>query len=188
MNKSLIRRLTDRGERARQRVPVEMLPQRYRDGRPVSSAPMGDPADLVYDAQGRVAWDRIWGDFCDLALAGGPPHRSALLRAPRRVSSKDAEKQEQVLNELQRALTMVTGWPRCRAVPTGWIGLIAPDQAAADWMALAVRAENVDVRTDDQFLLLPAGPDFQLTGEIKNVVTAVAKAHHYWMEHDGVID
>jgi sirohydrochlorin cobaltochelatase len=32
-------------------------------------------------------------------------------------------------------------------------------------------------------LLLPAGPQFRLDGEIKNVVTAVAKTYHYWKEH-----
>jgi sirohydrochlorin cobaltochelatase len=32
-------------------------------------------------------------------------------------------------------------------------------------------------------LLLPAGPDFRLKYEIKNVITAVAKTHHYWTEH-----
>lgn len=185
---SVVRRMANRGDRASQRVPLEMLPPRYRDGHAVTSTPMGDPAGLVYDSQGRVAWDRIWSDFCDLALAGGPPHRSSLLRAPRRIASKDVEKQSLVLDELHRALDMVTGWPRCRAVPTGWIGLSTPDATAAAWMALAIRAENVDVRADEHVLLLPAGPDFQLTGEIKNVVTAVAKAHHYWLEHDGILD
>jgi sirohydrochlorin cobaltochelatase len=32
-------------------------------------------------------------------------------------------------------------------------------------------------------LLLPAGPQFRLEAEIKNVVTAVAKTYHYWKEH-----
>lgn len=35
----------------------------------------------------------------------------------------------------------------------------------------------------DKILLLPAGPDFRIEYEIKNVVTAVAKTHHYWTEH-----
>ena len=36
-------------------------------------------AGLKYDADGKVAWDEIWGSFCDLAMAGGPPHKGKLL-------------------------------------------------------------------------------------------------------------
>jgi len=32
---------------------------------------------------------------------------------------------------------------------------------------------------------LPAGPAFRLDKEIKNVITVVAKTHHYWTEHRG---
>jgi sirohydrochlorin cobaltochelatase len=32
-------------------------------------------------------------------------------------------------------------------------------------------------------LFLPAAPSFTLDKEIKNVVTVVAKTHHYWTEH-----
>jgi sirohydrochlorin cobaltochelatase len=39
------------------------------------------------------------------------------------------------------------------------------------------------VRREDAVLYLPAGCGFTLDGEIKNVVTAVAKTHHYWIEH-----
>ena len=58
-----------------------ILPPRYRDpGRVVSSAPMG-AAPFLREAEGRVAWDLMWQGFCELALAGGPPHRSTLLEA-----------------------------------------------------------------------------------------------------------
>ena len=30
---------------------------------------------------------------------------------------------------------------------------------------------------------MPVGEDFTLKGEIKNVITVVAKTTHYWMEH-----
>ena len=182
------KRTLARGVVGHAEVSLDQLPPRYRDGGAVSSAPMGNPADLVYDGDGAVAWDRIWGDFCDLALAGGPPHRKTLLKAPRTVSPDDADAQAAVLDELERGLTMTTGWPTTRTVPPGHVGLVCPDDVAAMWMALAIRAENVDVVRDGATLTLPAGPAFQLRGEIKNVVTAVAKAHHYWVEHDGVID
>ena len=48
---------------------------RYEDVKPVS---MGS-ARLKYGLDGKVAWDEIWGSFCDLAMAGGPPHKGALL-------------------------------------------------------------------------------------------------------------
>jgi sirohydrochlorin cobaltochelatase len=43
--------------------------------------------------------------------------------------------------------------------------------------------ENVLARREGSTLYLPAGPDFTLGGEIKNVVTVVAKTYHYWLEH-----
>ena len=54
------------------------LPSRYRNGKVVSAAPMGTAA-MRYNANGQVAWDEMWTDFCDLAMAGGPPHRDTLL-------------------------------------------------------------------------------------------------------------
>src|SRR5580692_3336767 len=47
----------------------------YEDVQPIS---MGS-AGLKFDATGRVAWDEIWEGFCDLAMAGGPPHKGKLL-------------------------------------------------------------------------------------------------------------
>src|SRR6476469_8241662 len=56
-----------------------ILPDEYQDSyddvQPVS---MGS-AGLKYDRDGKVAWDEIWGSFCDLAMAGGPPHKGTLL-------------------------------------------------------------------------------------------------------------
>ncbi|MGN6030767.1 MAG: hypothetical protein ACTHQE_03805 [Thermomicrobiales bacterium] len=164
------------------------LPPRYHDGRPVSSAPMGGAADLVYDADGRVAWDRIWADFCDLALAGGPPHRETMLEAPApEAVAADPAGYATALAELTRALTMVTGW-EARATEPGWVELACPDEAAAVWLARAILAENVRAGQEGSSLRLPAGPDFTIRQQIKNVVTATAKAHHYWAEHRAWLD
>ena len=38
-------------------------------------------APLQRDDDGQVAWDRMWQGFCELALAGGPPHRGTLHKA-----------------------------------------------------------------------------------------------------------
>lgn len=160
-----------------------LLPPRYWGDRTVSSAPMV-AADLVYDNTGAVEWNAIWGDFCELAIAGGPSHRGALLEpaAPDDVLA-DPIGQQRVLDELERGLNMVTGWEVRRDLAPGWIGLICPDEEAAIWLMRAILVENICVRREGATLCLPAGPTYQLTGEIKNVVTAVAKTHHYWTEH-----
>lgn len=96
-------------------VPHALLPPRYRDGHAVSAAPMG-AAPLAYDDAGRVAWDRLWGHddpehpFCDLALAGGPPHQGTLLApATADVVNADPAGYACVRAELERGLRMVTG-------------------------------------------------------------------------------
>jgi sirohydrochlorin cobaltochelatase len=161
-----------------------LLAPRYRDpGIVVGSAPMG-AAPLARDAEGRVAWDRMWQGFCELALAGGPPHRGTLLEAvsPDEVLA-DLERHAEVLAELARGLRMVTGLVAVLDGPRGWIGLRCDDEEMAIWLMRAIVVENIMVRREGAVLFLPAGPRFTLEGEIKNVVTAVAKTHHYWVEH-----
>jgi sirohydrochlorin cobaltochelatase len=159
------------------------LPARYRQGTPISSAPM-PAADLVFDRDGEVAWDQIWGNFCDLAIAGGPPHRDTPLEpALREEVSAHQGDYSRVLDELERGLSMITHWPVERNLAPGWIGLVCPDEETAYWLLHAVVAENVAAGRMNNLLLLPAGPDFRLKYEIKNVITAVAKIHHYWTEH-----
>ena len=47
----------------------------------------------------------------------------------------------------------------------------------------AIIVENVMVRRQGYILFLPAGPQFTLQREIKNVVTVIAKTVHYWSAH-----
>lgn len=166
-----------------------ILPPRYQGNASVNSAPMDGAADLVYDDQGQVVWDDIWGAFCDLAIAGGPPHRGALLEAPQRDEVQtNPVAYEQVLDELSRGLRQITGWPIVRDAALGWIGIVCPDEEATVWILRAVLAENVTARREGITLFLPAGPAFRLKYEIKNVITAVAKTHHYWTEHMAALD
>jgi sirohydrochlorin cobaltochelatase len=162
-----------------------LLPPRYRDARRVvSSAPMA-AAPLERDPDGRVAWDRTWQGFCELALAGGPPHRGALLEAVSPEEARaDPERYAQVRAELARGLQAVTGLPVVLAAPAGWIGLECASEEMAVWLMRAIVVENVMVRREGTILYLPAGPRFTIEEEIKNVVTAVAKTHHYWTEHE----
>jgi len=172
----------------RQREAAGFLPPRYQDPNvTVSAAPMGAAA-LTYNADGTVAWDEVWTGFCELALAGGPPHRGTLLEPVDPASiTANPEGYERVLSELERGLTLVTGLPTRRSATPGWIGLVCESDEMALWLLRAIIVENVSVRREDNVLWFPAGPDFQLAGEIKNVVTVVAKTTHYWQEHAQVV-
>jgi sirohydrochlorin cobaltochelatase len=160
-----------------------ILPPRYQDNTSVSAEPMG-AADLIFDENGQVAWDEIWGDFCDLALAGGPPHRGTLLEPVSAEAARaNPEGYRRVLAELERGLRMVTNLPVVASASPGWIGIQCTDEEMALWLLRAIIVENVSVRREGDVLYLPAGPDFRLECEIKNVITVIAKTHHYWTEH-----
>jgi sirohydrochlorin cobaltochelatase len=163
---------------------AQLLPPRYQDASiPVSSAPMGAAA-LQRDDDGGIAWDQMWQGFCELALAGGPPHRGTLLEAVAPDAAlANPERYAEVRAELARGLAMVTGLPVELGGPAGWIGLRCADDEMAIWLMRAIVVENVMVRREGAVLYLPAGCHFALDGEIKNVITAVAKTHHYWLEH-----
>ncbi len=161
-----------------------LLPPRYRDpGVSVSSAPMGAAA-VQRDPDGRVAWDVMWQGFCELALAGGPPHRGTLLEpVSREEVLADPEGYHAVLEELARGIRMITGLDIVDDGPPGWIGIACASETMAVWLLRAIVVENVMARREGAVLYLPAGPRFALDGEIRNVVTAVAKTHHYWTQH-----
>ncbi|HXV43815.1 MAG TPA: sirohydrochlorin chelatase [Anaerolineae bacterium] len=160
-----------------------LLPPRYQNGKEVSAAPMS-AAPLKYDSAGQVAWDEVWIGFCDLALAGGPAHRGELLEPVlSEVVLANREGYEQVLAELERGIGLVSSLPVVRSQAPGWIGLVCDNEEMAVWLLRAIIVENISVRREGKILFLPAGPDFRLEYEIKNVITVVAKTHHYWSEH-----
>ena len=160
-----------------------VLPPRYRNGQPVSAAPMGT-APMRYDDDGQIAWNEMWTTYCDLALAGGPSHRDTLLEpVPPDEVLASLEDYERVVAEIERGMRLVTGLPTVRSEKLGWVGLRCTDEEMALWMLRAIVVENVCVRREGSVLYLPAGPTFQMEKEIKNVVTVIAKTHHYWTEH-----
>ena len=161
-----------------------MLPPEYQGQyENVPSTSMGT-AGLKYDGDGKIAWDEIWTSFCDLALAGGPPHRGTLLEA---VTSAEAlaepEKYQEVVKEIERGIRMVTGLPLITSRILGWVGVICESEEMAVWLMRAIIVENVMVRREGDILYLPAGPNFTVKREIKNVITAIAKTVHYWKAH-----
>jgi len=179
----LYRRSSATAERTTRDALPDFLPPRYRNGKAVSAAPMGT-APLRYSDDGQIAWNEIWTDFCDLALAGGPPHRDTLLEPVPPDEVKDSQDAyERVVAEIERGFQMVTGLPTVRSEKLGWVGLQCDDVEMALWLLRAIVVENVCVRREGNVLYLPAGPGFSVEKEIKNVITVVAKTHHYWTEH-----
>jgi hypothetical protein len=161
-----------------------LLPARYQGCyeavKPVS---MGS-AGLKFGPDGKVAWDEIWTSFCDLALAGGPPHRGTLLEpAPAKEVYGGPELYQAVVDEIGRGIWLVTELPVLPRMAPGWVGVRCHDEEMAGWLVRALVVENISARQERDFICVPAGPHFRLAKEIKNVVTAVAKTWHYWTDH-----
>ncbi len=163
-----------------------VLPEEYQECyenvQPVS---MGS-AGLKFDAAGRVAWDQIWGSFCDLAMAGGPPHRGTLLEpaSPAQIDA-DPRQYKTVVDEICRGIRMVSEVAVGRSQEPGWVQIFCPPPGMAGWLARAISMENVSVYAEGEVVRLPAGPHYRLEKEIKNVVTSVAKTTHYYLGHIG---
>jgi sirohydrochlorin cobaltochelatase len=161
-----------------------ILPEQYRDSyEDVVPVSMGS-AGLKYDADGRVAWDQIWGSFCDLAMAGGPPHRGTLLQpATAEAFSANPEAQLRVIDEIRRGISLVTRLPLQPAADGLGVGVQCRSIGMAGWLVRAMVMENIQTWHEADILFLPAGPDYRLAKEIKNVITATAKTCHYWTGH-----
>jgi sirohydrochlorin cobaltochelatase len=161
-----------------------LLPETYQASyetlQPVSMRSAG----LVYDDDGRVAWDRIWGSFCDLAMAGGPPHKGRLLEPATRAAVDAApERYDEVTFEIRRGITLATDLRATASAAPGWVDVDCYSDAMAAWLVRAIVMENVAASAEGRRLRLPARPDFRLEKEIKNVVTVIAKTSHYWLGH-----
>ena len=164
-----------------------LLPEKYRESyEEVQPVSMGS-AGLKYGEDGRVAWDEIWKSYCDLAMAGGPPHRGRLLEpAAEAEIEREPERYGEVVAELCRGVEMVTGLAAEISQIPGWVDVDCPSTTMAGWLVRAISMENVSAQVDGRVLRLPAGPGFRPEKEIKNVVTSIAKTCHYWVEHTSV--
>jgi hypothetical protein len=161
-----------------------LLPPRYQHCyATVSPTSMGS-AGIKYGPDGEVAWDQIWTSFCDLALAGGPPHRGTLLEpVPEPEAVAEPERYRAVVAEIRRAIGMTTALAAVDGDEPGWVGVRCESPQEAAWLQFAVTAENVSARRRGTVLQLPAGPAFRVEKEVKNVVVALAKSSHYWDGH-----
>jgi sirohydrochlorin cobaltochelatase len=163
-----------------------ILPEQYQDCyedlQPVS---MGS-ASLKYANDGKVAWNGIWQTFCDLAMAGGPPHKGILLEpgSPTDITAQ-IDRYREVAAEIRRGITMVTGLAAEPSPMPGWVRVDCASYGMARWLVRAIVMENVSARCEGPVIDLPAGPDYRIEKEIKNVITVTAKTRHYWLEHMG---
>ncbi|MBL8216873.1 MAG: hypothetical protein JNK87_39500 [Bryobacterales bacterium] len=161
-----------------------ILPPEYASYEDVQPVSMGT-AGLKYDAEGKVAWDEIWGSFCDLAMAGGPPHKGKLLE-PATAAEVAAEpvKYRGVVEEICRGIRMVSYDVAVEGSDdAGWVRVMCPNKLMAGWIGRAIVMENVSARVRGEVVEVPAGPGFRLPKEIKNVVTVIAKTCHYYDGH-----
>lgn len=161
-----------------------ILPAEYQDSyEDMQPVPMRS-AGLKFAADGRVAWNEIWGSFCDLAMAGGPPHKGALLEPGSRQAIEAAPaRYEEVVAEICRGISMTTGLPAVPSASAGWVRVSCHEATAAEWLLRAIVMENVTARASGDEIELPAAPTFRLEKEIKNVITVIAKTYHYWDGH-----
>ncbi len=145
------------------------------------NAPMSS-AEFVYREDGRPDWSAMWTNFCELALYGGPPHRSeaTALQAP--IEVPDSFGGSDAVLEIRRGIYETTGLFSEPAEP-GWLAVSCHSKRMAAWLAACIIMENVDARCEGERLLVPASADFALKDQIKSVITVVAKTNHYWEAH-----
>lgn len=158
----------------------EQYQQSYESVQPVS---MGS-AGLKFAPDGQVAWDEIWQTFCDLAMAGGPPHKGTLLGPgdPAEIAAHQAQ-YDTVTEEICRGIWLAADLPAQADTHPGWVRVQCHNVTMADWLVRAIVMENVAARSSGVMLFLPAAPHFRLEKEIKNVITVIAKTAHYWSGH-----
>lgn len=84
--------------------------------------------------------------------------------------------------EIARGIRAVSGLDTMPS-GAGWLAVACHSVAMARWLAEAIVGENVAARADGATLFVPCGERYTLTGEIKNVITAVAKTTDYWCAH-----
>jgi sirohydrochlorin cobaltochelatase len=161
-----------------------LLPEQYQDRyEDVEPKSMGS-APLKRGEDGQVAWDEMWATFCDLAMAGGPPHKGTLLQpaSPAAVAA-EPDRYRDAVEEIDRGIRMSAGLETEGSLVPGWISVACCTETMAEWLVRAIVMENVAARQENRWIELPVGPAFRLEKEIKNVVTVVAKTSHYWLGH-----
>jgi sirohydrochlorin cobaltochelatase len=161
-----------------------LLPEQYQESyESVQPVSMGS-AGLKFAPDGTVAWDEMWQTFCDLAMAGGPPHKGSLLGPGTAAEiAANSQKYNDVSDEICRGIWMAADLPAQPDTHPGWVRVQCHNMTMAEWLVRAIVMENVAARASGVMLFLPAAPHFRVDKEIKNVITVIAKTAHYWTGH-----
>lgn len=139
-------------------------------------------APFVYDNDGKVAWNKMWDSYCDLAIEGGPPHRNDRLISKGTSNNFNSENYKNAVKEIERAFSLLIPF-KYKTANNGYIEIALGNHNIADWYANIINSENVECQVKENKIFLPINDDFTLEKEIKNIVTVVAKAFHYWSLH-----
>jgi sirohydrochlorin cobaltochelatase len=86
------------------------------------------------------------------------------------------------VTEIIRGIREVSGLSAAASNP-GWIAVTCASEEMAHWLSEAINQENVAAQASGRMLFVPVGDYYSVKGEIKNVITAVAKTTHYWQQH-----
>ena len=161
---------------------AEARRREYAPPPPVDKAAPMSAAPFLWRDDGRPDWGRMWTSFCELALYGGPPHRGpdSPLTAPGAGTATGSDRE--MLAEMQRGIWETTGL-FAESTESGWLSITCDSPMMAAWLCAAIILENVHARVDEDRLIVPAGPDYELKDQVKSIITVVAKTHHYWQAH-----
>lgn len=140
-------------------------------------APMA-AAPMQYRPEGSPDWGSMWQTCCAPALDGSSPHRDTMLVPPKDAAPEHPDYRF-ALTKIARGIQAVSGMTAEHRAP-GWIAVRCPSAEMAAWLSVAIVRERVCAIADGTVLLLPVGPWPDVTKEIEDVVTAVAKATHCW--------
>lgn len=158
-----------------------MSNSKQQDEKMIDKAAPMPSAPFKYNEDGTVNWGDMWDSFCLLASEGGPPHRATMLGAQKTVNSQH-ENYQFAVTEIIRGIKATT-FLQAEEIKPGWIAVTCPSMAMAKWVTEAILEENVEAKQDKTRVLVPVAEYYTVKGEIKNVITAVAKTTHYWGEH-----
>lgn len=155
---------------------AEAKRKRAEMAKPMAAAPMR------YNDDGTVDWGNMWDSFCVLASAGGPPHRGTLLQPDESVDI-NSEGYQNTAKEIIRGIFLVSGLRAQLTDKPGWLAVPCDSEGMAEWVAEQAKHENVKFTHEGNHVYVPCGVDWPVKGEVKNVITVVAKTTHYWQDH-----
>lgn len=155
---------------------AEAKRKRAEMAKPMAAAPMR------YNDDGTVDWGNMWDSFCVLASAGGPPHRGTLLQPDESVDI-NSEGYQNTAKEIIRGIFLVSGLRAQLTDKPGWLAVPCDSEGMAEWVAEQAKHENVKFTHEGNHVYVPCGVDWPVKGEVKNVITVVAKTTHYFADH-----